>query len=143
MKPADVSATASCCNSARYALPRRFILMHAMAQTCPVPSRTTCPADMKPAVSNSANAAKSTSNQVSSVETGETASVKRVRSLISRCSCVSVWLSFVKSKLFISGTFSAYFYFAGVAAGFARLTGVCFSTWLAVAHSASLAGLFL
>jgi hypothetical protein len=29
------------------------------------------------------------------------------------------------------------------AAGFARGTGVCFSTWLAVAHSASLAGLFL
>jgi hypothetical protein len=36
-------------------------------------------------------------------------------------------------------------YYFGVAAGvgFARGTGVCFSTWLAVAHSASLAGLFL
>ena len=38
---------------------------------------------------------------------------------------------------------SPIFYFAGAAAGFARGTGVCFSTWLAVAHSASLAGLFL
>jgi hypothetical protein len=35
-------------------------------------------------------------------------------------------------------------YFAGAAAGFfARGTGVCFSTWLAVAHSSSLDGLFL
>ena len=29
------------------------------------------------------------------------------------------------------------FYFAGAVAGFARGTGVCFSTWLAVAHSPS------
>jgi hypothetical protein len=34
-------------------------------------------------------------------------------------------------------TFDIHFYFAGVTAGFARGTGVCFSTWLAVAHSAS------
>jgi hypothetical protein len=38
---------------------------------------------------------------------------------------------------------SAHFTDPGVAAGFARGTGVCFSTWLAVAHSACLAGLFL
>jgi hypothetical protein len=31
-----------------------------------------------------------------------------------------------------------FFYFAGVAASFARGTGMCFSTWLAVAHSAVL-----
>ena len=41
----------------------------------------------------------------------------------------------------IQRIFYIYFYFAGVAAGVARGTGVCFSTWLAVAHSASLAGL--
>jgi len=36
-----------------------------------------------------------------------------------------------------------YFYFAEVVAGFGgRGTDVCFSTWLAVAHSASLAGMF-
>jgi cytochrome b subunit of formate dehydrogenase len=36
-------------------------------------------------------------------------------------------------------------YFAGVlgVTGFAFATGVCFSTWLAAAHSASLAGSFL
>jgi hypothetical protein len=35
-------------------------------------------------------------------------------------------------------------FYAFASAGFGgRGTGVCFSTWLAVAHSASLAGLFL
>jgi hypothetical protein len=36
-----------------------------------------------------------------------------------------------------------HFYGVGDGVGFARGTGVCFSTWLAVAHSASFAGLFL
>ena len=36
-----------------------------------------------------------------------------------------------------------HFHFVTVGAGFTRGTGVCFSTWLADAHSASLAGLFL
>lgn len=43
----------------------------------------------------------------------------------------------------VQRTFGLHFYFAGVAAGFAWGTGVCFSTWLAVVHSASFAALLL
>ena len=34
-------------------------------------------------------------------------------------------------------------YFAVAGAGFARLTGVCFSTWLAVAHSKGVSPSFI
>jgi hypothetical protein len=45
-------------------------------------------------------------------------------------------LKVVSLNVFLHFQSNIDFYFAGVAAVFARGTGVCFSTWLAVAHSA-------